>query len=69
MVNKIRRLKITVRTKEMVILEHGTDHKTKVTNDTNFATCPVCHTPMKTLPRADPKLASTEAALEKKSTK
>ena len=69
MVNKIRRLKITVRTKEMVVLEHGTDHKTQVTDDTNFATCPVCHAPMKTLPRAELELASTETALEKKSTK
>lgn len=50
MEKKIRRLKITVHTKEMVVVKHGSDHKT---HDTEFAVCPVCHTPVKALPAAD----------------
>ena len=52
MEKKIRRLKITVHTKEMVVVRHGSDH---TTHDTEFVVCPVCNTPVKALPTADQK--------------
>ena len=65
MVNKIRRLKVTVRTKEMMILAPGSDHITQITEKIDLATCPVCHAPIKALPPAEREIVSTDTNLEK----
>ena len=68
MVNKIRRVKITVHTREMMVTQHGTDHTTQDT-EIDLAVCPVCHTPMKSLPSADQRPAIDIKALENKTDK
>ena len=65
MVNKIRRVKITVHTREMMVTKHSTDHTTQDT-ETALWVCPVCHTPMKSLSAADREPALNITALEKK---
>lgn len=69
MANKIRRLKITVRTKEMVVIKHCLDREKGDTEDTDFMVCPVCHKPMKSLPSADQRPAIDIKALENKTDK
>ncbi len=65
MVNKIRRLKITVHTKELVVLKPGTGHETTVTEITDLDVCPVCHTPMRFLAAADHKPEAIKTKLIK----
>lgn len=42
---KVRRIKITVREKELTIVKQGTGHRENPEN-TQLTVCPVCHSPL-----------------------